>query len=529
MGSGMAGKTRHLKEKDGRFYARIAVPAALRESIGKSELVTPLGGDRRAAMRLLPEAVAAFQRQLDTARPQNSVAVAPQVVRRHLSIEQLAARSYKDRLRQDVVLRESTTAWAGAPIDTDYAASLRDGMAGRLTDSALDDLVGKRIEGFKAVGETIVVAGSPEWRRLAVAICAAEYEALERIFERDEGNFHGQPRHPVLKSLDEPERVAPADVMELWDQYVAKRQKEGSMLDGGRRQILAVKSLIRFTKKTNANDLTKRDISDWQDYLLTEISVRTIAKVYLPTIRSLFSWAVKRELMAINPAEDATQVAPKLIRNRESGYTDAEALHQLQTTLTYQPKVSTTGKTLENSKVTAAKRWVPLLCAFTGARIGELTQLRREDLRQEDGQWIARITPEAGTVKTKQFRDVPLHPQLISLGFANYFESMATGPLFHMSPEPSRNKIHAQKMANRLRDWLHEGHLVPKDIQPCHGWRHRFKTIGIELGISERVIDAIQGHAGRRSADNYGDVTIKARTDAIRRFPTLNLSQTSTK
>ncbi|MFZ1470785.1 MAG: DUF6538 domain-containing protein [Paracoccaceae bacterium] len=210
----MAGKTRHLKEKDGRFYARIAVPAALRESIGKSELVTPLGGDRRATMRLLPEAVAAFQRQLDTARPHNSVAVAPQAVRRHLSIEQLAARSYKDRLRQDVILRESTTAWANAPIDTDYAGSLRDGMAGRLTDSALDDLVGKRIEGFKSVGETIVVAGSPEWRRLAVAICAAEYEALERIFERDEGNFDGQPRHPVLKSLDEPEPVAPADVME---------------------------------------------------------------------------------------------------------------------------------------------------------------------------------------------------------------------------------------------------------------------------------------------------------------------------
>lgn len=60
---------------------------------------------------------------------------------------------------------------------------------------------------------------------------------------------------------------------------------------------------------------------------------------------------------------------------------------------------------------------------------------------------------------------------------------------------------------------------MPKDLQPCHGWRHRFKTVGIELGISERVIDAIQGHAGRRAADDYGDVTIKARCDAIARYP----------
>ena len=270
-------------------------------------------------MRLLPEAVAAFQRQLATARPHDGAAGAPKVVRRHLTIEQLAARSYKDRLRQDVILRENSTAWAGVAIDTDYAASLRDGMAGRLTDSSLDELVGNRIEGFKARGETLVTTGSPEWRRLAVAICAAEYEALKRVFERDEGNFDGQPQHPVLKSLDGPEPVAPADVMELWDQYVAKRQKEGSMLDGGRRQVLAVKSLAGFTKKTNANDLTKKDISDWQDYLLTKISVRTIAKVYLPTIRSLFSWAVKRELMAIKQfaalatriAEAATQLATK--------------------------------------------------------------------------------------------------------------------------------------------------------------------------------------------------------------------------
>jgi integrase len=312
-------------------------------------------------------------------------------------------------------------------------------------------------------------------------------------------------------------------LLELWELYVAKRQKDGSMQDGGRRQVLAVKSLIDVTGKSNANDLTKEDIHAWHDDLLTKLSVRTIAKVYLPTIRSLFSWAVKRDLMAVNPADDVRQVAPKSVRSRESGYTDSEALVQLTAALTYRPKVSSQGKALENIKVTAAKRWVPLLCTFTGARIGELTQLRREDLRHEQGSWIARITPDAGSVKTKQYRDVPLHPQLIELGFSDYFEGLANGPIFNMPPEPSRNRIHSQKLAKRLRDWLHEEKLVPKDLQPCHGWRHRFKTVGIELGISERVIDAVQGHAGRRAADDYGDVTIKARCEAIERYPAFNL------
>lgn len=521
MGLEMAGRTRHLKEKDGRFYARIAVPAALRSAIGRSELVTPLGGDRRTALRLLPEAAAELLRRLDEARPQEALAakVPTKAAGRSLSIEQLAVKSYKDRLRQDSMLRE-TSGWAGVPIDTDYAALLRDGMAGRLTVEALDELVGHRIQGFRDRGDTDVQRGSDAWRRLAIGICASEYEALERAFERDEGNFDGKPRHPILQSLDAPEPLVPLDLMDLWDQYVAMRQKEGSMLDGGRRQILAVKSLVSFTKKSNANDLTKNDIHLWQEDLLNSLSARTIAKVYLPTIRSLFSWAVKKNKMEMNPAAEASQRAPKVVRNRESGYTTIEALVQLKACLAYQPKLSPQGKPLENSKSTATKRWVPLLCAFTGARIGEMTQLRREDIRQEDdGLWIARITPEAGSVKTKQYRDVPLHPQVIDLGFLDYVESVPSGPLFHMSPEPSRNKIHAQKMANRLRDWLHEKRLVPRDLQPCHGWRHRFKTVGLELGIAERVIDAIQGHAGRRSADHYGDVTIKARSDAIGRFP----------
>lgn len=520
----MAGQIRHLKVKDGRFYARIAVPASLRERVGRSELTAPLGGERRVALKLLPEAVAGLQRQLALAAPETpaeSTKLVPP--RKALNVNEIALRSYSARLEQDTILRERNTAWAGLGVDTDYASRLRDGMAGKLHDSELDELVGNRIAGFRNLGDTDVMIGSTDWRRLAIALCASEYEALERVAERDEGDFTGTPRHPVLQLLDEPEQAAPADLLVLWEQYVAKRQKEGSMQDGGRRQVLAVKSLIDFAKTSNANDLTKKDMHAWHDHLLTKLSVKTIAKVYLPTIRSLFRWAVQRELMTINPADDVSQVAPKTVRSREAGYTDSEALVQMTAALTYRPKQSSQGKALENIQVTAAKRWVPLLCAFTGARIGELTQLRREDLRREQDSWIARITPDAGSVKTKQYRDVPLHPQLIELGFSDYFEGLAAGPIFHMSPEPSRNRIHAQKMANRLRDWLHEEKLVPKDLQPCHGWRHRFKTVGIELGISERVIDAIQGHAGRRAADDYGDVTIKARCDAIARFPAFNL------
>jgi hypothetical protein len=59
----MAGKTRYLLNRDGRYFARLTVPPDLREYLkgddkGKRELREPLGGDRRIALKLLPGVVA---------------------------------------------------------------------------------------------------------------------------------------------------------------------------------------------------------------------------------------------------------------------------------------------------------------------------------------------------------------------------------------------------------------------------------------------------------------------------------------
>lgn len=59
-GGAMAGKTRHLLNRNGRYFTRLVVPAALRTVIGKTELRTALGADYRQALKLLPGAVRTF-------------------------------------------------------------------------------------------------------------------------------------------------------------------------------------------------------------------------------------------------------------------------------------------------------------------------------------------------------------------------------------------------------------------------------------------------------------------------------------
>ena len=82
----------------------------------------------------------------------------------------------------------------------------------------------------------------------------------------------------------------------------------------------------------------------------------------------------------------------------------------------------------ESAGTFAAKRWVPWLAAYTGARVGKLAQLRKQDVAREGEHWIIRLTPDAGTIKTNEARTVVLHPHLVELGFPAF-----VGPLRSVS------------------------------------------------------------------------------------------------
>ncbi len=173
----------------------------------------------------------------------------------------------------------------------------------------------------------------------------------------------------------------------------------------------------------------------------------------------------------------------------------------------------------ETSASVNAKRWVPLLCAFSGARVSEITQLRKEDVREEGGRWIIRITPDAGTMKAGHYRDVPLHRQVIAEGFVQFVEQAGKGPLFHTGTDPEKYAAKAVRMTNQVGTWLQETGVVPDGVQPNYAWRHRFKTQARDIGADIRVVDGIQGHAGRTASDGYGDVSITAKARVIDALP----------
>ncbi|SHL84113.1 Site-specific recombinase XerD, partial [Roseovarius marisflavi] len=356
-------------------------------------------------------------------------------------------------------------------------------------------------------------------------LCHAELEALARVAERDEGDFTGQPTAPIIVNAQPLEKAtASVSLTGLWSDYVNSRVQAGFMRDGGKRQRPVIENLRTFLKHNNASRITKKDLLAWREHLMKSLSAKTVNDIYLSTVRSLFAWAADNDRLPENVADSVKQPKPRKVYGRERGYTDVEAVKVLKASRTYQSKADEFGRVRESDQMANLKRWVPIICAFTGARVSEITQLRKEDIRKTDGHLVARITPDAGTVKSGDYRDVPLHPQIIEQGFAQFVSEADPGPMFHNATAPEKFQRAAVIVSNKLSDWLRESGLRPEGLQPNHAWRHRFKTQCIELGISPRVYDAIQGHAAKSASDGYGDVSLKAKIDAISRLPEYELS-----
>jgi site-specific recombinase XerD len=110
---------------------------------------------------------------------------------------------------------------------------------------------------------------------------------------------------------------------------------------------------------------------------------------------------------------------------------------------------------------------------------------------------------------------VVLHPHLVELGFPAFVEA---GHLF-LKPSKSGDVLGPlQGLKNRLSEFVRTVVRDP-NVAPMHGFRHRFKTVGMEAGVSTRILDAIQGHAARTAGDSYGDVTVKAMAMAMEKVP----------
>lgn len=361
--------------------------------------------------------------------------------------------------------------------------------------------------------------------RLLHEVHSALKQAAEQQLKRSQGDYSPDPnagRFPELASAHSTKgRVTLSDLFKLWERdHLANGKAPRTVLDY--RQKLD--DFIKFLGHENATAVLPKNVAAYADHLRHErgLSAKTVATKYLAMIKRLYSVGKKKVVIDGSPADPVAVEVPKRRRSRPSGFTDTEANSVLSMAL---GPISSFGKMAELNRL--ACRWVPWICAYTGARAGEITQLRKEDIFKEAGIDCIRITPEAGSVKNGNFRIVPLHPHLVELGLLEFVASRPNGYVFFDYVERKRRSGHTQaaSVRGKVSDWVRDFvKITDKRVQPNHAWRHRFKTVARDVDIAQEYMYVIQGHEDGRAASDYGETTVKAMYREICKLPRYHIA-----
>jgi len=266
-----------------------------------------------------------------------------------------------------------------------------------------------------------------------------------------------------------------------------------------------VRQFTDFVGHDDASRISSDDVIRWKDALVNgNLRPRTIQNAKLAPLRAILQWGADNRRIVTNPAERVSIEIRTPTNERKRSFTDEEAT------------VILTAATGEKDPV---KRWIPFLGAYTGARVSELCQLRREDILQVDGIWCMKMDPEAGSLKTASSeRLVPLHPALIESGFLQYVDKVKAGPLFpKLSPDKfGKRGGNGTKVIGR---WVRSLGLTDPRLSPSHSWRHRIKTLGRRYGLAQDILEAITGHGRKTVADNYGEFPVQALYRELSKIP----------
>jgi len=166
--------------------------------------------------------------------------------------------------------------------------------------------------------------------------------------------------------------------------------------------------------------------------------------------------------------------------------------------------------------------WAPLIAVTSGARIGEIAQLRPEDVSEVNGVWVFDFNDD-GLKKLKAAasrRKVPVHDELLRLGLLSLRDrqrSSGNSSLLGISPRLNGNA------GAGPGNWLRE-RFLPKVLSTkragtgFHAFRHAWITAARQAGVTREIRDRLSGHQSPGVSTSYGSYPVghlKAELDRI--------------
>ena len=160
--------------------------------------------------------------------------------------------------------------------------------------------------------------------------------------------------------------------------------------------------------------------------------------------------------------------------------------------------------------------WLPIVALFTGARREEIAALNAADIKTVDG--VQCIHIQKGKTADAR-RLVPIHPQLVEMGFVAYAKHLQEQGEEFLFPHLTEGANGKGKNAGRqFSDWLDEVGISDKR-KVFHSFRHTAITRLHATGANPAHVMQITGHSSETQGVHFQtythDVGLKALSDTL--------------
>ena len=150
-----------------------------------------------------------------------------------------------------------------------------------------------------------------------------------------------------------------------------------------------------------------------------------------------------------------------------------------------------------------AVAWLPLIAYMTGMRLEKIGPLIKDDIKRQDDIWFFNLNhvPQKEQVLKKESSrcQIPIHPRLVELELLDFVTS-SNGRLFSMLSSAGARQLTAS-WSQWFGRYLRQVVGISDRRKIFHSFRHTFKDMWREAGISKDLHDRLSGHSSRDVGD----------------------------
>lgn len=345
---------------------------------------------------------------------------------------------------------------------------------------------------------------SPSLRELAFELAKGVRKVVNAQEQRNLGEWVDTPEI-AAKPVQLVSMSAPANSDTLYTVFAKYNEDRKLPQQPTEGYLRCIDSFVEFAGVKPIADYTRKDCLGFMDSLKESgRAVKTINTSYLAFVGKVFSFAMSRDLRPDNPMAGVKIVQARGVVTAGNAYSKAELIKL------FSAPVFTQGERQvqkgSSKPIGEAVFWIPLIGLFTGARSNEICQLRKADVIEcEHGYYFNLVHEgyEEGQRRIKAYhgRRVPVHKELIRIGFLAYLKTVPEGG--NLFPDLRPDKY--GKMNQGFSKWFNARLLIDLNLKESgrdfHSLRHTLKDAFREAMITEDVSDALTGH---RTAASVG-------------------------